>query len=56
MRSGAINSWLRGQPAEAVAAATVSIRKALEPHRDGATVRLPGAVFGQQRSCLSTRQ
>jgi hypothetical protein len=42
---GAVNSWLRNQPAEVVAAATDSIRAALAPHRDGASVRLPGAVW-----------
>ena len=39
---GAVNSALRGQPAEAVAAAIVSIREALAAHLDGASVRLPG--------------
>lgn len=42
---GAVNSWLRGQPAEAVQAATASIRQALAPHCDGASVRLPGAMW-----------
>jgi SAM-dependent methyltransferase len=42
---GAINSWLRGQPAEVVAAAIVSVREALTPHLDGASVRLPGAMW-----------
>jgi len=42
---GAINSWLRNQPAEVVAAATSSIREALRPHLDGASVRLPGAMW-----------
>jgi SAM-dependent methyltransferase len=42
---GAVNSWLRNQPADVVAAATESIRAALAPHRDGASVRLPGAVW-----------
>jgi SAM-dependent methyltransferase len=44
-RIGAINGWLRDQPAETVAAATASIREALEPHLDGASVRLPGATW-----------
>jgi SAM-dependent methyltransferase len=40
---GAINSWLRGQPPDIVAAAIASIREALTMHLDGATVRLRGA-------------
>ena len=42
---GAINSWLRGQPSEVVAAAIASIREALTPHVEGASVRLPGAMW-----------
>ena len=42
---GAVNSWLSGQPAELVAAAIASIRAALVPHLDGASVRLPGAMW-----------
>jgi SAM-dependent methyltransferase len=42
---GAVNSWLRGQPAEVVAAATASVREALAAHLDGASVRLPGAMW-----------
>jgi SAM-dependent methyltransferase len=42
---GAINSWLRGQPAEVVAAAVASVREALTAHLDGASVRLPGAMW-----------
>jgi SAM-dependent methyltransferase len=42
---GAINSWLRGQPAEVVTAAVASVREALAPHLDGARVRLPGAMW-----------
>jgi len=42
---GAINSWLRGQPAEVVKAAVESIRAALTDYLDGATVRLPGAMW-----------
>jgi hypothetical protein len=42
---GAVNSALRGQPAEAVAAAIVSIREALAAHLDGASVRLPGSMW-----------
>jgi len=42
---GAVSSWLRGQPADVVAAAMASIRAALTPHLDGASVRLPGAMW-----------
>jgi len=42
---GAVNSWLRGQPAEVVTAAIASVREALAPHLDGASVRLPGAMW-----------
>ena len=42
---GAVNSWLRGQPAEVVTAAITSIREALAAHLDGASVRLPGAMW-----------
>ena len=42
---GAVNSWLRNQPADVVSAAVASIRAALAPHADGASVRLPGAMW-----------
>jgi hypothetical protein len=42
---GAVNSWLRGQPAEVVTAAVASIRAALTEYVDGASVRLPGAIW-----------
>ena len=42
---GAVNSALRDQPAEALAAAIASIRAALTAHLDGASVRLPGAMW-----------
>jgi hypothetical protein len=42
---GAVNSWLRGQPAEVTAAALASFRDALSAHVDGARVRLPGAMW-----------
>lgn len=42
---GAVNSWLRNQPAEVVTAATASIREALLPHQHGASVRLTGAAW-----------
>jgi hypothetical protein len=42
---GAVNSWLRNQPAEVVLAVVASLREALAPHVDGASVRLPGAMW-----------
>lgn len=42
---GAVNSWLRNQPAEIVTAAVASLREALAPHLQGETVRLPGAMW-----------
>lgn len=42
---GVVSSALRGQPAAAVAAAILSIREALAAHLDGASVRLPGAMW-----------
>jgi hypothetical protein len=42
---GAINSWLRGQPAEVVAAVIASVREVLTAHLDGASGRLPGAMW-----------
>jgi hypothetical protein len=42
---GAVNSWLRNQPAEVVSAAVASVDAALAPYADGATVRLPGAMW-----------
>ncbi len=42
---GAVNSWLRNQPAEVVSAAVASLRNALAPYVDGASVRLPGAMW-----------
>ncbi len=42
---GAVNSWLRNQPTEVVSRATASIREALAEHVDGASVRLPGAMW-----------
>jgi hypothetical protein len=41
---GAVNSWLRNQPAEVVSAAVASVHEALAPYADGARVRLPGAM------------
>ncbi|HTI88100.1 MAG TPA: class I SAM-dependent methyltransferase [Alphaproteobacteria bacterium] len=42
---GAVNSWLRGQPAEVTTAAITSIRAALAEHLDGTSVRLRGAMW-----------
>jgi SAM-dependent methyltransferase len=42
---GAVNSWLRNQPAEIVSAAVASLREALTAQVDGASVRLPGAMW-----------
>jgi hypothetical protein len=42
---GAVNSWLRNQPAEVVSVAIASLRGALTPYSDGASVRLPGAMW-----------
>ena len=42
---GAVNSWLRNQPTDVVSAAIASVRAALAPHVDGASVRLPGAMW-----------
>ena len=42
---GAVNSWLRGQPEEVVAAAVASIRDAFTAHMDGASVCLPSAMW-----------
>jgi hypothetical protein len=42
---GAVNSWLRNHPIEVVSAAAASLRKALAPYADGASVRLPGAMW-----------
>ena len=45
MQIGAVNSWLRDQPAEIISASTRSLREALAPHANGASVRLPGAMW-----------
>jgi len=42
---GAVNSWLRNQQEEIVSAAIASVREALAPYADGASVRLPGAMW-----------
>ena len=42
---GAVNSWLRNEPADVVSAATASVREALAAHLNGARVRLPGAMW-----------
>ena len=42
---GAVNSWLRNHPIEVVSAVAASLREALAPYADGASVRLPGAMW-----------
>ena len=42
---GAVNSWLRNQPHDVVSAAIASLRDALAPYADGASVRLPSAMW-----------
>jgi SAM-dependent methyltransferase len=42
---GAVNSWLRNQPANIVSTVTTSLREALAAHLDGASIRLPGAMW-----------
>ncbi len=42
---GAVNSWLRNQPAEVLSATIASLREALAAHVDGAKVCLPGAMW-----------
>lgn len=42
---GAVNSWLRDQPAETVAAAVTSLREALAAYAEGSNVRLPAAMW-----------
>jgi SAM-dependent methyltransferase len=44
-RIGAINSWLRNQPAAVVSAAIASLREVLAPYVVGRSVRLPGAMW-----------
>ncbi|MFN2164108.1 MAG: hypothetical protein ACK2UN_18720 [Candidatus Promineifilaceae bacterium] len=39
------SSWLRNQPAEVISAVVASVREALAPYKDGASVRLPGAMW-----------
>ncbi len=42
---GAVNSWLRNEPSEIVAAAVESLRKALTPYEEDSHVRLPAAMW-----------
>jgi hypothetical protein len=42
---GAVNSWLRNQPAQVISAAIASLREALAPYADGVSVRLRGAMW-----------
>ena len=41
----AVNSWLRNQPAEVVSAVVASLQEALARYADGASLRLPGAMW-----------
>ena len=42
---GAVNSWLRNQPAEVVSAAVAALRDALAPYSKGQSVRLSGSMW-----------
>ncbi len=42
---GAVNTWLRNQPAEILSAAVASLREVLAPYADGVSVRLPSAMW-----------
>jgi len=42
---GAVNSWLRDEPEETVAAAIASLREAFTPHTDGSHVRLKAGMW-----------
>jgi len=42
---GAVNSWLRDQPADIIDAAVKSLRAALAAHAEGDSVRLPGSAW-----------
>jgi len=42
---GALNSWLRNQPAHVVSVAVASLREALVSYAEGASVRLRGAMW-----------
>ena len=42
---GAVNSWLRDQPVEIIAAAVTSLREALAAHAESSNVRLPAAMW-----------
>jgi hypothetical protein len=42
---GAVNSWLRNQPAQVISAAVASLCEALAPYADGVSVRLRGAMW-----------
>ena len=42
---GAVNSWLRNQPAQVISAVVASLREALAPYADGVSVRLRGAMW-----------
>ena len=54
---GAVNSWLRNQPAEVVSAAVASLHEALAPYADGKSVRLRGAMWLiSSAHCLNERR
>src|SRR6516164_9217216 len=42
---GAVNSWLRNQPAQVISTAVASLREALAPYADGVSVRRRGAIW-----------
>jgi SAM-dependent methyltransferase len=42
---GAVNSWLRNQPADVVSAVVASLREALAPYANDTGVRLPSAMW-----------
>ena len=42
---GAVNSWLRNQPAEVISAAVASLRDSLRPYAENSSVRLPAAMW-----------
>ena len=42
---GAVNSWLRNQPAQVISAAVASLGEALAPYADGVSVHLRGAMW-----------
>lgn len=45
VKIGAVNSWLRNQPAEVVSAAVTGLREALRPHVTGNSLGLPASMW-----------